>query len=122
MVLIARLILGMGQSVAFPCYSKILAQHLPEYERGFANGAIIAGMKLGPADIGSAAELLQANQQWSCTAVQVQDVRHGIVDFLIRVPTPLCCLISEIADGAHRTPACMGLTLRITQQPTWYMT
>jgi MFS family permease len=49
LLVIMRLILGMGESVAFPCYSKILARHLPEQCRGFANGAIIAGMKLGPA-------------------------------------------------------------------------
>ena len=30
-------------------YSKPFAQLLPEHARGFANGAIIAGMKLGPA-------------------------------------------------------------------------
>src|SRR5947208_628532 len=45
MLLVMRLILGIGESVAFPCYSKILAWHLPEHHRGFANGAIIAGMK-----------------------------------------------------------------------------
>src|SRR5262249_38025558 len=49
MLLLTRLFLGMGESVAFPCYSKILARHLPEQYRGSANGAIIAGMKLGPA-------------------------------------------------------------------------
>jgi ACS family D-galactonate transporter-like MFS transporter len=49
LLLVMRLILGMGESVAFPCYSKILVRHLPEHRRGFANGAIIAGMKLGPA-------------------------------------------------------------------------
>ena len=46
---VMRLLLGVGESVTFPCYSKILAQELPEARRGFANGAIIAGMKLGPA-------------------------------------------------------------------------
>jgi sugar phosphate permease len=40
LLLFARLALGIGESVAFPCYSKILAQHLPEHRRGFANGAI----------------------------------------------------------------------------------
>ena len=48
MVLAMRLFLGIGESVAFPCYSKILAQHLPEHRRGFANGAIVAAMKCGP--------------------------------------------------------------------------
>lgn len=49
LLLLTRLLLGAGESVTFPCYSKIFAQHLHESRRGFANGAIIAGMKLGPA-------------------------------------------------------------------------
>jgi len=48
MLIVMRLLLGIGESVAFPCYSKILARNLPEERRGFANGAIIAGMKCGP--------------------------------------------------------------------------
>ncbi len=48
-LLLARLLLGLGESVAFPSSSKILATHLPERDRGFANGLIIAGMKTGPA-------------------------------------------------------------------------
>jgi MFS transporter, ACS family, D-galactonate transporter len=64
MLLIMRLFLGMGESVAFPCYSKILALHLPEQCRGFANGAIIAGMKLGPAAGALGAGLLIASYGW----------------------------------------------------------
>jgi MFS family permease len=44
-----RLLLGMGESVAYPSYSRILVNHYPEYHRGFANAAIDAGTKLGPA-------------------------------------------------------------------------
>jgi MFS family permease len=64
MLLIMRLILGVGESVAFPCYSKILARHLPEHYRGFANGAIIAGMKLGPAAGTLGAGLLMTDYGW----------------------------------------------------------
>src|SRR6266567_7251078 len=64
MLLVMRLILGIGESVAFPCYSKILSRHLPEHYRGFANGAIIAGMKLGPAAGTLGAGLLMANYGW----------------------------------------------------------
>src|SRR5213079_3529137 len=39
-LLAMRLMLGIGESVAFPSCSKILARHLPEYHRGFANGVI----------------------------------------------------------------------------------
>jgi ACS family D-galactonate transporter-like MFS transporter len=44
-----RLLLGAGESVAYPSYSKIFANHLPERHRGFANSVIAAGVSLGPA-------------------------------------------------------------------------
>ena len=59
-----RLVLGIGESVAFPCYCKILAQHLPEHRRGFANGAIIAGMKCGPVVGTLGAGVLMAKYGW----------------------------------------------------------
>jgi MFS family permease len=45
----ARLLLGAGESVAYPSFSKIFANHLPEDRRGFANSSIAAGVWLGPA-------------------------------------------------------------------------
>lgn len=59
-----RLLLGMGESVAFPTSSKILAQNLRECDRGFANGLIICGMKLGPAAGTLGAGLLMARYGW----------------------------------------------------------
>jgi len=44
-----RLAMGMGESVAYPSYSKILAGNFREQQRGLANAAIDAGCKLGPA-------------------------------------------------------------------------
>ena len=44
-----RLLLGMGESVAYPSYSRILANNFPEHHRGFANALIDAGTKGGPA-------------------------------------------------------------------------
>jgi MFS transporter, ACS family, D-galactonate transporter len=64
LLLLMRLVLGMGESVTFPCYSKILVRHLPEHERGFANGAIIAGMKLGPAAGTLGAGILMTHIGW----------------------------------------------------------
>ena len=48
-LLVMRLILGIGESVAFPSYSKILAKHFPESLRGRANSFIAAGIAAGPA-------------------------------------------------------------------------
>ena len=64
MLLIMRLMLGIGESVAFPACSKILACHVTEYHRGIANGVIIAGMKCGPAVGTLGAGLLMAKYGW----------------------------------------------------------
>ncbi|HEY1171211.1 MAG TPA: MFS transporter [Verrucomicrobiae bacterium] len=44
-----RLILGVGESVAFPATSRILAANYSEEQRGFANALVDAGSKIGPA-------------------------------------------------------------------------
>ena len=44
----ARLVLGVGESIAYPSYSKILARHFPDERRGLANALIAAGLQLGP--------------------------------------------------------------------------
>jgi MFS transporter, ACS family, D-galactonate transporter len=48
LLLVVRVILGAGESVAYPGYSKILAMHCPEQHRGFANAVVAAGLSLGP--------------------------------------------------------------------------
>lgn len=44
-----RLILGIGEGVALPCGSKLLAQNLSERHRGFAAGAFMASLRVGNA-------------------------------------------------------------------------
>jgi MFS family permease len=47
---VVRVILGIGESISFPAYSKILGSGLfTESRRGFGNAAIMAGLSLGPA-------------------------------------------------------------------------
>jgi MFS family permease len=46
-IYIARLLLGAGESVAYPCYSRVFAE-LPQEHRGRANSLIDVGTKLGP--------------------------------------------------------------------------
>ena len=45
--IVVRVILGLGESIAFPSYSKIIGS-FPESRRGFANAAVMAGLALGP--------------------------------------------------------------------------
>jgi MFS family permease len=45
----ARLLVGAGESVAYPCYSRIFAASIPSEHRGVANALLDAASKLGPA-------------------------------------------------------------------------
>ena len=44
-----RLVLGAGESVAYPAYSRMIADDFPERRRGLANALLDAGSKAGPA-------------------------------------------------------------------------
>jgi ACS family D-galactonate transporter-like MFS transporter len=48
-LLVIRVVLGMGEAVAYPAYAKIFANHFVESQRGFANSIVGAGQSLGPA-------------------------------------------------------------------------
>jgi MFS family permease len=43
-----QLLLGMGESTAYPAYSRILSRDFPEHRRGLANALIDAAGKTGP--------------------------------------------------------------------------
>ena len=48
-LLIVRAVLGLGESVAFPAYGKIIGTHFHEMRRGVANSFVSCGLALGPA-------------------------------------------------------------------------
>jgi ACS family D-galactonate transporter-like MFS transporter len=49
MLLVCRLILGLGESIAYPAYSNILANHFPQHRLALANALIDSGSKMWPA-------------------------------------------------------------------------
>jgi MFS transporter, ACS family, D-galactonate transporter len=64
MLLAMRLILGIGESVAFPSCVKILGQQVPEHHRGFANGALSLGVRYGIAAGTFSSGMLMARFGW----------------------------------------------------------
>lgn len=70
-LLFMRLLLGIGESVALPCGSKILALHLPEQYRGFASGAVMSALKFGLAVGTLGAGMLMAIWGWRPVFVAV---------------------------------------------------
>ncbi len=81
MLVCLRLLLGLGESVAYPAYSKILAGNFQENQRGLANAAIDAGSKLGPALSVLIGGLMMARYGW-----RIFFVITGLLSLLWLVP------------------------------------
>lgn len=63
-LLVLRIMLGVGESLAFPGSSKIIARHVPPERRGVANAALAMGIALGPAVGTLAGGLMVAHWGW----------------------------------------------------------
>ena len=63
-LVVLRLLLGIGESIAFPGSSKIICRHVPPARRGIANAAVAAGIALGPALGTLAGGLITAHYGW----------------------------------------------------------
>jgi MFS family permease len=64
MLMLLRLMLGLGESAAIPCTSKLLANYLPAEKLGLANGVVGAGIALGPAFGTLAGGLIMVELGW----------------------------------------------------------
>ena len=63
-LLVLRVMLGVGESIAFPGTSKIIAEQVPAERRGVANSAVSLGIALGPAAGTLAGGLILASWGW----------------------------------------------------------
>jgi len=80
-LLAVRLILGVGESVAYPSYSKILTRHFPLSQRAFANAVIASGLSSGPAFGMLLGGMLMARFGWRSFFISV-----GLISLLWLVP------------------------------------
>jgi MFS transporter, ACS family, D-galactonate transporter len=81
MLLACRLVLGIGESVAYPSYSKILAGSFPQTHRGTANALIDMASKIGPALGIYLGGLLVAGYGWRILFISI-----GVVSLLWLIP------------------------------------
>ena len=63
-LLLLRIVLGAGETIAFPGGSKIIARHVAPEKRGAANAAMALGIALGPAAGTLAGGLILAHHGW----------------------------------------------------------
>ena len=80
-LLILRVMLGVGETIAFPGGSKIITRHVPADRRGVANAAMALGIALGPAVGTLAGGLILANYGWRAIFIS-----FGIVTLLWLLP------------------------------------
>jgi ACS family D-galactonate transporter-like MFS transporter len=64
MLFVLRLLVGMGESVSFPSYNKLLALNFTQEHRGTANSVLSTGLLLGPGFGMLFGGLLMANFGW----------------------------------------------------------
>ena len=79
--LFVRMLLGVGESVAFPSFTKIIAANIPQQHRGIANAVVLSGMSLGPAIGTFACGMSMARFGWRPVFIVV-----GITSLLWIVP------------------------------------
>jgi MFS family permease len=83
-LLVLRVMLGVGETVAFPGASKIITSHVPADRRGMANAALALGIALGPAAGTLAGGLILASHGWRAIFIA-----FGLVTLLWLAPWQL---------------------------------
>ncbi len=98
-LLMLRVLLGLGESVAYPVYSRIIAEQFPISRRGLPNALIDAGAKVGPALGTIIGGLLVARLGW-----RIMFLALGI-GLLWLLPWYLWRPRGQTAANSGRTPA-----------------
>lgn len=114
-VLIAlRLALGIGESAAFPCSSKLIGRHLPLHQLGVANGAIATGLALGPAFGTFAGGMLMAQLGWRAIFLL-----FGLVSLLWLVPWLSITRDAALREDRGREPIAPSFRNLLIRRELW---
>ena len=114
-LLMLRVMLGVGESIAFPGSSKIIAHHVPPERRGMANAVVSTGIALGPAAGTLAGGMILATYGWRAIFIV-----FGLVTLLWLIPWFLAVRSAEAADKAGAQPS-VPLRRLVRQWPLWSM-
>jgi len=113
-LLLLRILLGVGETIAFPGASKIITRHVPAERRGMANAALATGIALGPAAGTFAGGLILASFGWRAVFLA-----FGLITFLWLIPWQATTRGRD--DGPGATEATVPLRLLLRKWPLWAM-
>lgn len=114
-LLVLRIMLGIGESLAFPGSSKIIARHIPADQRGKANAAVATGIALGPAVGTLVGGLMLAHWGW-----REMFVVFGLATLLWVLPWQRA--VRELPTTGHfDAGAPVPLSLLVRKWPLWSM-
>jgi MFS family permease len=112
-LVLLRLLLGVGESIAFPGASKIICRHVPVGRRGIANAAIAAAIALGPGVGTLAGGMITARYGW-----RPMFVLFGFATLLWLLPWS-AVLRAAPADPDHSTRERFPLRRLIATRALW---
>jgi MFS family permease len=113
MLLALRILLGIGESITYPCNSALLAQRAPVHTRGRANGLIAAGQALGPVFGTLVGGLVMATLGWRAAFVA-----FGLVSLAWLLPWSLVTRGGATA-GAARTGRPLPYLVLLKERALW---
>jgi MFS family permease len=112
---VLRIMLGVGESLAFPGSSKIIARHVPPERRGVANAALAMGIALGPAVGTLAGGLMVASWGW-----RAMFIVFGLVTIIWLLPWGQAVRGLSATGHQDEGPRVPAATL-LSKWPLWSM-
>ena len=113
-LLLLRILLGVGETIAFPGGSKIITRHVPPERRGMANAAMALGIALGPAAGTLVGGLILASYGWRPIFFA-----FGLVTLLWLAPWQL--VTSKFDEGSRSAEPRVPIRHLINKWPLWSM-
>jgi MFS family permease len=113
-LMVLRVLLGVGETIAFPGASKIITRHVPPERRGMANAALSLGIALGPAAGTLAGGLILASFGWRAIFMT-----FGVVTLLWLAPWFRATRKLERSEAAVQRRVPVGAL--IGKWPLWSM-
>ncbi len=113
-LIVLRLVLGLGESAAFPCSSKLLAEHLPRHRLGAANGLIGVGLALGPAFGTYGGGTIMAHLGWRPVFLL-----FGIASMLWLIPWMLATRQASLAANSNSKASAPSFLAILVKPDAW---